>query len=542
VKAASDAPARGGAQQEPRTQPGGQGGLPDVDADPPGPWTPGRQVAAVLLLLAAGTVVRFLALGQQSFWYDEIHSVTSAWGEPHGRLAEAFFNPHGPLYLLLLRGWMRLFGHAEAPVRLLSALLGSVGLVLFYRMTRRLAGRTAGIVALALLACSPYFLWYSQEARNYVLLFDLGLLAVPAFLSEIERRTRASFLVALLTIAATCLANLSGFFLLVLDAIYVLTVGRRLRYPPRRFLLLALLSVVLLSPWIIRGAATTGQLHLNVPGAGGTLPAPKGESPAGLLSIPFTFYDFSVGLSLGPSTDELKLHRIAAVIPHLWYLIPLAALFALTAWYGFRRATASVRSLLLPWLALPILLMAGLSVLSLKAPNSRYAFLSFAPYLTLLAIGVSSIRGRTLQAAVLAGIVLCSAYSDYRYFTEPRYWRPDARAAGRLLTREAEPGDAVVVYVLDDPVRYYVPDSMSFMIPDRQAFRDEGAMNAWLGANTGGRKRVWIVQCQSWWIDREDRFLRVCRSTMTLQRRWPFAKLPVYLFVRSGSQGAPTSR
>lgn len=497
---------------------------------------------AVLLVLAVGIVIRFLALGQQSFWHDEIHSVVTARGEVGTGLADVVFNAHGPLYLVLLRGWMRLFGQAEAPVRLLSALLGSIGLVLFHRMTRRLAGRTAGIVALALLACSPYFLWYSQEARNYVLLFDLGLLAVPAFLTEIERRTRASFLVALLTIAATCLANLSGFFLLVLDAIYVLTVGRRRRYPARRFLLLALLAAVVLSPWIIRGAGTTGPLHLGVPKADSNVLATKGESPPGVLSIPFTFYDFSVGLSLGPATDELKLHRFAAVIPHLWYLIPLAALFALTACYGFRRATASVRALLLPWVALPILLMAGLSVLNLKAPNSRYAFLSFAPYLVLLAIGVSSMRGRTLRAVVLAAIVLGSAIADYRYFTDQEYWRPDARAAGRLLTREARPGDAVVVYALDYPLTYYVPDSMSFLVPGQRAFADERATGAWLRANTDGKRRVWIVQCQSWWIDRDDRFLQVCRSTMTLEKRWRFTRLPVYLFVKADGPVAAMRR
>ncbi len=505
---------------------------PAPDGDPPRSWKPGRRDFAVLCILAVGIAVRFLALGQQSFWHDEIHSVTTARGEAGTSLADAVFNAHGPLYLVLLRGWMHVVGHTETQIRILSALLGSIGLLLFYRMTLRLAGRTVGIIGLVILACSPFYLWYSQEARNYVLLFVTGLLAVPAFLNEIERHTRGSFLVALLTLVATCLANLSGFFLLVLDGIYVLTVGRRLRYPARRFLLLALLSAVILSPWIIRGAATTAPLHLGVPEAGSNVAAAKGESPPGVLSIPFTLYEFSLGLTLGPSVDELKLHRLRAVIPHLWYLVPAAALFALTALYGFRRAGAPVRSLLLPWLALPILLMAGLSVLNLKAPNSRYAFLSLAPYLTLLAIGVGSIKTRTPRMLVLAAIVLFSGYSDYRYFTNREYWRPDAREAGGLLTREASPGDAVVVYALDYPLRYYVPDSMEFMAPGQSAFTDERAAGAWLRANTGGKQRVWIVQCQSWWIDRDDRFLRVCRDSMTLEREWRFTKLPVHLFVK----------
>jgi uncharacterized membrane protein len=508
---------------------------PGPDGAPPVSPKPWHRDFTVLCILAAGIAIRFIALGQQSFWHDEIHSVITARGEVGNTFKDAVFNAHGPLYLVLLRGWMHIFGHTEAQIRAFSALLGSIGLLLFYRMTLRLAGRTVGIVALILLACSPYFLWYSQEARNYVLLFDLGLLAVSAFLNEIERRTRRSFLVALLTIAATCLASLAGFFLLVVDGIYVLSVGRRLRYPVRRFLLLAVLAAIILSPWIIRGAAATAPLHLGVPEAGSDVPAAKGESPPGFLSLPFTLYDFSLGLTLGPSVDDLKLHRIAAVMPYLWHLLPAAALFALTALHGLRKAGASVRSLLLPWLTLPILLMAGLSALNLKAPNSRYAFLSFAPYLMLLAIGVSSIRARSLRILILCAIVLYSAGSIYRYFTDRDYWRPDARAAGRLLTREVGPGDAVVAYVLDYPLRFYIPDSMNLLLPGRSAFSDERAASAWLRANTGDKKRVWIVQIHSWWIDRDDRFLQGCRNTMTLEKRWRFTRLPVYLFVKDDS-------
>ena len=508
---------------------------PGPDGAPPASWKPGRRDFLVLCILAAGIATRFFALGQQSFWHDEVHSVLTARGQIGTSLKDVIFDAHGPLYLVLLRGWMHVFGQSEAQIRALSALLGSIGLLLFYRMTSRLAGRKVGIIALTLLACSPYFLWYSQEARNYVLLFDLGLLAVPAFLNEIERPTRRNFLVALLTIVATCLASLAGFFLFVMDGIYVLTIGRRLRYPARRFLLLVLLSAVILSPWIIRGAATTAPLHLGVPERGSSVPAAKGESPPGVLSIPFTFYEFSLGLTLGPSVDELKLHRFAAALPYLWHLGLAAALFGFIAFHGFRKAGASVRSLLLPWIALPILLMAGLSVLNLKAPNSRYAFLSFAPYLTLLAIGVSSIRTRMLRTLVLAAVVLYSAGAIYRHFTDRDYWRPDARSAGRLLTREARRGDAVVVYALDFPVRFYVPDSLNLLLPGKSAFTDQRAAGDWLRANTRGKRRVWIAQCQSWWVDRDDRFLQGCRNTMTLEREWRFTRLPVYLFVRTDS-------
>jgi hypothetical protein len=101
-----------------------------------------------------------------------------------------------------------------------------------------------------------------------------------------------------------------------------------------------------------------------------------------------------------------------------------------------------------------------------------------------------------------------------------------------LLTREAGPADAVVVYALDYPLTYYVPDSMRLMLPSGSAFTDARSAGAWLRANTGGKRRVWIVQCQSWWVDRDDRFLRTCRDSMTLEREWRLNRLPVHLFVK----------
>ena len=135
---------------------------------------------------------------------------------------------------------------------------------------------------------------------------------------------------------------MSGFFLYVLDAGYVLASGRQRRYPVRRFLLFVLLSAVILSPWMMGAARTAGQLHLGRPQEDSGVPAVKGDGPPGLASIPFTFYVFSLGHSVGPNVDELKLHRFAAVRPYLGYLVPAGILFLLVAYRGLRKAGRSV--------------------------------------------------------------------------------------------------------------------------------------------------------------------------------------------------------
>lgn len=489
-----------------------------------------------LLILAVGLVLRFLALGQQSFWYDEAHSVGMALGGSEGSLLETVTNTHGPLYLVLLKGWMSILGESEAAVRSLSAVLGSLGLLLTYKVGIRFLGRPAALVAVALLAISPFHLWYSQEARNYALLFDLGLIAVPAFLGEMERRSAGDFIGAFIATAATCLANLSGFFLYVLYGVLSISTGRRKCYPLRRIFLFCVLSGVILWPWISGGLESTGELHVGRPDDSAGALAVKGESPPGFLSIPYALYNFSMGMTIGPSIDELKLERFSSAIDHLWYLLPGAALFAGLFLRGLVRVPRDSRWPLFLWLALPLTLMGALSVLNLKAPNSRYAFLGFAPYLLLLAAGVSSINSRTFKAVVLAAALGFMGFADYQYFTDQRYWRPDTRSAGKLLRENVGPNDAVIVYALDFPVRFYLRGEIDYVKPPGKVFKDDSSMENWLRKNTGGKNRVWVVQCQGWWVDREDRFVGLCRKTMEPKGEWQFTKAPVYLFEKTGPE------
>jgi uncharacterized membrane protein len=489
---------------------------------------------AVLAIIVAGTVLRFVALGQQSYWVDETRSISNALGEHQIRWIDTALNIHGPLHLMLLKLWMVLLGTGEVATRALSALLGALGLVLFYRVGVPLVGRRAATIALVLLAISPFHLWYSQETRNYALLFDVGLLAIPAFLVEIERRTPKSFVAALGLGVLLCLSNLTGFFLLVVYGFYALALGRRNGYPLRRTLLLLLLVVMILSPWILGATGQLGDPHLGRPDqSAGEGVVVRGESPWGILTVPFTFYNFSLGLSMGPSIHELKESHWDVVVPFLPYLVPAMVLFVATAVWGMVAIRRSRRSflILIAWLMIPIVLMVALSLLNLKAPNSRYATLAFAPYLLFAAAGVAAIRYKYPRWVVLGVLLFCCAHADYNYFTNPRYWRPDARAVGRVLDQHSRESDALVACGVTEPVEFYAPDNLAlFYRPKLGSFFELNAAEQWLRRTTAGRQRLWYVKIDSWWGDPGNRLLRACQHFMLPRGEWQFEKAPLYLF------------
>jgi 4-amino-4-deoxy-L-arabinose transferase-like glycosyltransferase len=131
------------------------------------------QILVALTILAA--VLRFATISSQSYWLDEsqaAHELSLSFGSMLGAWNSAEWNP--PLYFVIAWPWAQVFGTGETALRSVSALLG-VGLVpLIYLCGRRLVSGRAGLVAAGLAAVNPFMIWYSQEAREYMLLVVLG--------------------------------------------------------------------------------------------------------------------------------------------------------------------------------------------------------------------------------------------------------------------------------------------------------------------------------------------------------------------------------
>src|SRR5438445_2357340 len=103
-------------------------------------WTEigGRRVwllAVIILTIAAEA--RFLGLTDRSLWFDEAHSVFVTQGSFLRLVAlVAQDDTHPPLYYVLLKEWIALFGPGEIAVRSLSAVCGFLKVPLLYGFAR----------------------------------------------------------------------------------------------------------------------------------------------------------------------------------------------------------------------------------------------------------------------------------------------------------------------------------------------------------------------------------------------------------------------
>jgi mannosyltransferase len=146
------------------------------------PWSSPRvsvrsvpvDVWALLALVALGAAIRILTIDNQSFWTDEALTAYEAH-LPFGAMLNTVVHVETtpPLYFVLIWGWAHVFGTTEVALRSISTLAGIATVPIAYLSARELVSRRAGVLAAAFVAVNPFMIWYSQEARAYMLVAAL---------------------------------------------------------------------------------------------------------------------------------------------------------------------------------------------------------------------------------------------------------------------------------------------------------------------------------------------------------------------------------
>lgn len=134
------------------------------------------------ILLVAGSLITYccvtlVTITKSSIWFDEAFSAYMTrfnWFD----IAKYTANDvHPPLYYWLLSAWTSLFGTTELTIRTMSVFFGCIALVFGYLILKRLFNSKTANLGLFLMAISPMFVRYGQEARMYTLVTAIALAA-----------------------------------------------------------------------------------------------------------------------------------------------------------------------------------------------------------------------------------------------------------------------------------------------------------------------------------------------------------------------------
>jgi hypothetical protein len=408
----------------------------------------------VILLIAAA--LRFYALDHSSLWSDEGNTWALIQRSFAAIAHDAAADIHPPGYYWLLKLWAIAFGSSASAMRAFSALTGVCLVGVVYAIGRRLDNLTAqrGAIALSaawLAALNPFQLYYSQEARMYLLLALAGAGLFWALLAWIEREAAGKSVVAPLVGFIFCGAlglwtHYSFPILLGAAGLAYLWHWRRLlaahERPMRaltRYILANLAVLLLFAPWL--PTALDRVLHW-----------PQGGDPIAL----------SEGVLLTLRT--LIFGPLRALPDPLWPWLWIAALLPLLGIIALTRRPQGVALAL--WLLAPVALMFALGLFS-------DAFLKFlltaSPAWVLLCASAPLLlpQPRWGTAMIALGSVALAASVIPAYYTSPTV-RDNYAGVAAYITAVGDPATDLVI--LDAPGQgdvwgYYAPDLPTIGLP-----------------------------------------------------------------------------
>jgi mannosyltransferase len=218
--------------------------------------------APLLTLLALGAlVVLALLVRLPSFggalWGDELATnyVVNGFGvESLGSILVHGKEATPPVFFLLT--WLTKGIDGTEGLRLVSLLAGLAAVPVTYLVGRETVGRPAAIVGAALIALSPFQIFYATEARAYELYMLVCLLATFTLLRALRSGDTAWWVAYGLSVAAAMYTHYAAVF--VLAALFVWAYFAR--PAARRPLLIASLgAAILFAPWIPEFIDDTGK-------------------------------------------------------------------------------------------------------------------------------------------------------------------------------------------------------------------------------------------------------------------------------------------
>ncbi|MDZ8085307.1 MAG: glycosyltransferase family 39 protein [Nostoc sp. DedQUE12b] len=413
-----------------------------------------------IFLLTMGILFRFSNLDGKVFWHDETYASLRISGYTINEAKQQLFknrligkesfaqfqgaNPekslndtimslakqdsqHPPLYYIIARFWMEIFGNSVTAIRSLSACISLLAFPCVYWLCRELFNVPLSVpgVAIALMAISPIHLVYAQEAQEYILWLVTILLSSASLLRAIrleyelgkERQKPDLFAIWSLyavTLAISLYTFLWSAFVAVAHGVYVMITAKfKFTETVRTYLLASLVSFLAFMPWITVVIADYFQFLIS---------AAKTTIQSDLIPLfPFLLMQLSrIFFDIGLKAEN-----------SLGYLIALVflTLVGYSIYFIFRSTNYKVWSFIIILIVVPALplILPAIKSGSIRSSAEAYLIPSYlgiqlaVAYLLATQLYNASVSRRRIWHIIMALVVICGLISS-RVSSQAETW------------------------------------------------------------------------------------------------------------------------
>jgi uncharacterized membrane protein len=214
-----------------------------------------RAIVIIVILLFLAIAMRLVNLNE-GLWLDEIWSMVMS--SPDKSVMDIInackSDTHPPFFDLLLHFYLRLFGNDPINGRILSMLIGFMGIfATFYYSLRISKSYFTAIISLGLISLSFFHIYYSEEGRFYTFLYLLSLSVISNIYFYIKNGKRKYLVPFTLLSIILVYTHYYGVILLLAIALVMLFLWIKKEIDLSTFLYFAFSGLIVLlafSPWL----------------------------------------------------------------------------------------------------------------------------------------------------------------------------------------------------------------------------------------------------------------------------------------------------
>jgi uncharacterized membrane protein len=387
----------------------------------------GKKLNFILIL---GLLLRLVSLNQ-SLWLDEAIGALYARDLSFTELITKFiaYDNHTPGYYLLLKFWGSVFGYSEIGIRSLSVLFGVLSIYLVIEIAKLVSSKkSTPLLAALLIATSQIHIYYSQEARMYMMASFFAALAVLYFLKAVKEKTNINWLIFSASLVLLLATDYMPIFLLPIFPVYLLVKNRKLFKKFALSLVPLLLAAILWLPTLSTQLVNYSDIPDKFLFGGATF------KQAALVWMKFVFGR----LSFDPK----------------WLYYSFVALSSIPIFIALKKSLlGQKRLLIILWAAVPLIL--GFTISFIIPAFSYFRFMYVFPaFVILIVLGIEKVQSNKLSTLLIASIVSLNIFSSAIYYIDIRQQREQWREAVEYV--EENPDDlAIALFSFPEPFAPY---------------------------------------------------------------------------------------
>lgn len=384
----------------------------------------------IIVILLVALILRLISLGQ-SLWLDEAINVnvSGALSVKDLIFHYSLGDFHPPLFHIILKYWIIIFKNSEISVRLPSVIFGVSSVFVAYLIAKKLFEKKTALIAATLVATAPLHIYYSQEARMYMLAAFLASLSVYFFISLLKKESLLNWLGFIVSTSLMLYVDYLPYLIVPTYLIFLFTYRRKIsKSMLKGFIPAFVLILGSIIPWLL---IFPKQLSTGLSAAAASPAWSQVVGGSDFKSLLLTFVKFTIG-------------RIS-IDNNLAYALVFApiSLFVLFLFFASLLRLSRLRLFVWFWFFIPTILGFIISFYIPIFSYFRFIFILPAFYLV-WASAINTINWPPLNRILLFLALLINLSAATIYFINPKFQRENWRDAYRFIAKNATPKTIVL--------------------------------------------------------------------------------------------------